>query len=65
MTVLLFCYLLSAVLVLGSAALREREVPAQGAVGRGHSAHLVGAALAASVAVTATLTFARLIELAG
>ncbi|CRK49620.1 conserved exported hypothetical protein [Rhodococcus sp. RD6.2] len=63
LTVLFF--VLSAVLLLVSVALRERDVPDTGAIGRKPSAHIVSVALAVCVATAAAMTFVRLIALAG
>ncbi|EOM75640.1 hypothetical protein DW322_18725 [Rhodococcus rhodnii] len=65
MTVAVTSLVLSGVLLLASIALREREVPATGVVGRGRSAHLLTAAVAVCVVVAAAATLDRLISLAG
>jgi hypothetical protein len=61
-TVLFF--VLSAILLLVSVVLRERDVPATGGIGRTPSAQIVSVALAVCVVTAATMTFVRLIALA-
>ncbi|QNG18011.1 hypothetical protein G4H71_04095 [Rhodococcus triatomae] len=65
MTLAVFFLLLAGALVVAGVALREREVPAEGVIGRGRRAHLVAGALAVSVTIGAVLTLDRLITLAG
>ncbi|EME20400.1 hypothetical protein [Rhodococcus triatomae] len=62
LTVLFF--VLSAILLLVSVALRERDVPATGGIGRRPYAQVVSVALAVCVVTAAAMTFVRLIALA-
>lgn len=65
MSLAIFFFLASAAVLVAGVILREREVPAEGSIGRGHAAQLLGIALAGCVITSATLTFVRLIAMAG
>lgn len=61
----IFFLLLTAALLIVGIVLREREVPAEGVIGRGRRAQLVAVALTVSVGISAALTLDRLVSLAG